>query len=122
MINVGQINARYNHISSLIASRRIKDALDVLNKLLLEARFCDFFVQFEHFENTYEQMLNYTLEGIEDPEREKVYNRLLAAILELADRIRDHLLEKYSGWHTYIQKSEMQRQQKLTEKGVIETC
>ncbi|HDR67858.1 MAG TPA: hypothetical protein ENN61_02280, partial [Bacteroidaceae bacterium] len=121
MINVNQINSKYNRICSLIASRRIKDALDILNKLLTETSFSDFFVQSGHLENTYEQMLNYTLEGIEDPERDKVYNRLMAAILELADKAKDFLLEKYSGWHTYILKQEMQKQQQLTEKGVIKT-
>lgn len=121
MINVSQINSKYKRICSLIASRRIKAALDVLNKLLMDAAFSDYFVQFEHLESTYEQMLNYTLEGVEDPERDKVYNRLLSAILELSDKVKDYLLEKHSGWHTYTLKGEMQRQQKLTEKGVIET-
>ncbi|MBN1132076.1 MAG: tetratricopeptide repeat protein [Bacteroidales bacterium] len=121
MINVSQINSRYVRIVSLAASRRVKDALDALNKLAAETAFNDFFIQSGHLERTYEQMLKYTLEGIEDPERDNVYNRLLVSILELTDRVRDFLLEKHSGWHTYILKREMQKQQMLTEKGIIET-
>ncbi len=121
MINVQQIKTRYQRLCHLVSSRRIKDALDVLNSLVSESVFSDFFIQQEHLEHTYEQMLNYTLEGVQDPERDKVYLKLLSSILELADRVSDLLMEKHSGWHTYILKQEVDRQQALTGKSVIET-
>lgn len=121
MINVQQISTRYNHLCHLVSSRRIKDALDVLNGLVAESQFSDFFIQQEHLEHTYEQMLNYMLEGVQDPQRDSVYTRLLTSILELADRVRDRLMEKQSGWHTYILKSELERKQDLTGRKVIET-
>ena len=95
--------------------------MDVLNKLVGESGYSDFFIQQEHLEHTYEQMLKYMLEGIQDPERDKVYNKLLTSILELADRVKDRLMENHSGWHTYILKREVDRQQELTGKRVIET-
>ena len=96
MINVHQINSRYRRLCKLVAGRRVKDALDVLNDLVGESAFSDFFIQQEHLAHTYEQMLNYMLEGVQDPERDKVYHKLLTSILELADRIRDFLMEKHS--------------------------
>ncbi|MCK5134190.1 MAG: tetratricopeptide repeat protein [Bacteroidales bacterium] len=121
MINVQQIKTRYQRLCRLVSSRRVKDALDVLNGLVGESGFSDFFIQQEHLEHTYEQMLNYMLEGVQDPERDKVYMKLLTSILELADRVGDLLMEKHSGWHTYILKQEVDRQQELTGKSVIET-
>ena len=121
MINVQQINSRYKRLCRLVASRKVKDALDVLGGLVGESEFSDFFIQMEHLEHTYEQMLNYMLEGIQDPERDKVYHKLLISILELADRVKDRLMEKNSGWHTYILKQELDRKQELTGKKVIET-
>ena len=121
MINVQQIKRRYQRLCRLVSTRRVKDALDVLNDLVSESGFSDFFIQQEHLEHTYEQMLNYMLEGVQDPERDKVYKKLLTSILELADRVKDQLLEKQSGWHTYILKQEVDRQQELTGKSVIET-
>ena len=121
MINVHQIKTRYQRLGSLVAARRVKDALDVLSELVGNSGFSDFFIQLEHLEHTYEQMLMYMLEGIQDPERDQVYNKLLVSILELADRVKDQLLEKQSGWHTYILKGEVDRQQELTGKSVIET-
>jgi len=121
MINVRQIKSRYQRLCLLVSSRRVKDALDVLNKLVSESGYSDFFIQQEHLEHTYEQMLNYMLEGVQDPERDRVYNKLLTSILELADRVRDRLMEQQSGWHTYTLKQEIERQQELTGKRVIET-
>jgi len=121
MINVRKIKTQYQHLCLLVSSRRVKDALDVLNKLVGESGYSDFFIQQEHLEHTYEQMLNYMLEGVQDPERDKVYNKLLTSILELADRVKDRLMEKQSGWHTYILKQELDREQELTGKRVIET-
>ncbi len=121
MINVPQINTRYKRLCFLVAARRVKDALDVLNDLVGESGFSDFFIQQEHLAHTYEQMLNYMLEGVQDPERDKVYHKLLTSILELADRVRDYLMEKHSNWHTYILKKELDRKQELTGKKVIET-
>ncbi len=105
----------------LVAHRRVKDALDLLNELVGESGFSDFFIQQEHLAHTYEQMLNYMLEGVQDPERDRVYHKLLTSILELADRVKEQLMEKNSGWHTYILKRELDRQQELTGKKVIET-
>lgn len=121
MINVQQIKTRYQRLCRLVSTRRVKDALDVLGDLVSESGFSDFFIQQEHLEHTYEQMLNYMLEGVQDPERDTVYRKLLTSILELADRVKDQLLEKHSGWHTYILKHEVDRQQALTGKNVIET-
>jgi len=121
MINIRKIKTQYQHLCHLVSSRRVKDALDVLNKLVGESGYSDFFIQQEHLEHTYEQMLNYMLEGAQDPERDKVYNKLLTSILELADRVKNRLMESHSGWHTYILKQELDREQELTGKRVIET-
>ena len=121
MINVQKTKSKYQRLCTLVSNRRVKDAMDVLNDLVSESGFSDFFVQKEHLEHTYEQMLNYMLEGVQDPERDTVYKKLLTSILELADRVKDQLMENHSGWHTYILKQEVDRQQELTGKSVIET-
>jgi len=121
MVNIRKIKTQYKRLCHLVSSRRVKDALDVLNKLVSESGYSDFFIQQEHLEHTYEQMLNYMLEGVQDPERDKVYHKLLTSILELADRVKNWLMSNHSGWHTYILKHEMEREQALTGKQVIET-
>jgi len=121
MITVSKVNARYNRINAFIASGRVKDALEDLRELVAVSGYSDFFVQLEYAESTYEQMLNYMLEGVHDPQRDRIYQKLLISILELADQVRSSLLEKYSGWHTYTLKQDLSKKQKLTGKAVIET-
>lgn len=121
MIHVKKINSEYDRLCSLIHARKIKDALDIMKELISEAGFSDFFVQQEHLESTYEQMLRYTLEGVHDPEREKVYMKLRKSIIELADKVRASLLKKHSGWLTFNLQEELEKKQKLTGTGVIET-
>ncbi len=121
MINVQQIKTRYHRISTLVSGRRVKDSLDVLGGMVGVTGYSDFFLQQEHLEHTYEQMLKYMLEGVQDPERDQVYRKLLISILELADKVKDRLLENSSGWHTYTLKAEVDRQHELTGKSVIET-
>lgn len=121
MINVTKINAGYNQLCSDIHSRKIKDGLDTLKGLISESGFSDYFVQQEHLESTYEQMLRYTLEGVHDPERQKIFRKLQASVIELADKVRATLLKRFSGWHTLTLQSELEKRQKLTGKGVIES-
>jgi len=121
MINVQQIKSRYQRLQHLVAARKVKDALDVLNELVTDSGFSDFFIQQEHLAHTYEQMLNYMLQGVQDPERDSVYQKLLRSILELADKVKAFLMEKHSGWHTYILKQELDRKHELTGKKLIAT-
>jgi tetratricopeptide (TPR) repeat protein len=105
----------------MLYAGKIKDALDILKELISDAGYSDYFVQHEHLESTYEQMLSYTLEGVHDPEREKVYTKLQKSILELTDRVRSFLMRKYAGWLTLTLQEELEKRQKLTGKGVIES-
>jgi len=121
MITVSRINNRYRLINSFIASGKVKDALEELRELVAQTGFGDYFTQLEYAESTYEQMLRYMLEGVNDPQRDMVYHKLLTSILELADQVRASLLQKHSGWHTYTLIEDLSREKKLTGKGVIES-
>jgi tetratricopeptide (TPR) repeat protein len=121
MINVKKIQSGYNQVCSLVYQRKVKDALDMLGDLIAETSYSDYFFQLEHLEKTYEQMLSYTLKGVEDPERDTIYNKLQVSILKLADKIRSLLIARSAGWHTFTMKEELEKKQKLTGKGVIES-
>ncbi len=79
------IERNYNRIERLVLDKKLKDALDVLKDLVIHSRKGDFIAQYESLDNTYENLLKYSVEGVRDPERDKIYNRLLVSVLELAD-------------------------------------
>lgn len=111
---------QFDRVEYLVSKRRIKNALEELSRLLKPMGIGEFTIQFENLESTYENMLKYTVEGVPDPERQKVYNHLLSSILGLSDRVKNYQLSEISGWHTYWLKSNLEKQQSLTGKDIVE--
>jgi tetratricopeptide (TPR) repeat protein len=77
--------------------------------------------EYENIVTTYRNMLKYTLEGVKDPERNKIYLKLMQSILRLSDRVRQDILSRFSGWNTYWIKLQAEKEQKLTGKSIVET-
>ena len=65
--------------------------------------------EYDNIEMTYRNMLTYTIDGIKDPERNKIYLKLIQSILGLSDRARQDILSHYSGWHTYWVKQQAEK-------------
>ena len=103
-----------------MSEKRIKQSLDILKDMLSMSVRGDLHDEYGKSILTYRNMLSYTIEGIEDPERNNVYIRLIQSILTLADRVREDILSRNSGWHTYWIKQQMEKEQKLTGKTIIE--
>jgi len=111
---------KHKSICSLISQKRVKEALEVLSELVDISMTGDLLDELVNFKSTYEYMLKYTLEGVEDPERHKVYNHLLISILELADKTNQKILSQISGWQTYRLKDDLEKNQKYAGKSDIE--
>ena len=72
--------------------------------------------EYDNIVMTYRNMLTYTIEGINDPERNKIYLKLIQSILELSDRVRQDILSHYSGWHTYWVKQQTEKEHETERK------
>ena len=115
-----KIIKQHKTICRLVSEKRIKQSLDILKDMLSMSVRGDLHDEYGKSILTYRNMLSYTIEGIEDPERNNVYTRLIQSILTLADRVREDILSRNSGWHTYWIKQQMEKEQKLTGKTIIE--
>jgi tetratricopeptide (TPR) repeat protein len=86
-------------IYQLLASKRVKESLDVLGDLVKETHSSDLIDGLYNLEMTYKSLLRYTVEGFSDPERQEVYNHLLVDVYKIADRIVDELRNRSGqGW------------------------
>jgi len=112
---------QHKKICRLVSERKIKQSLDILKDMMSLASSGDLRDEYENIVMTYRNMLSYTIEGIDDPERDRVYLRLIQSILGLADRVRQDILSRYSGWNTYWIKQQTEKEQKLTGRTIIET-
>ena len=91
-----EIKIKYNEICSNLAERKLKPAFDLLEKLILESGLVIYLDEWRTLEQTYHYMLQYTVEGIKDPERQKVYRKLIISVFELADKIFEAVRLKQS--------------------------
>src|SRR5665647_1869548 len=77
--------------------------------------------EYDNLVMTYRNMLTYTIEGINDPERTKIYLKLIQSILGLSDRVRQDILSHNSGWNTYWVKQQAEKEMRLSGKTIVET-
>ncbi|HZL76488.1 MAG TPA: tetratricopeptide repeat protein [Bacteroidales bacterium] len=121
MTDINKTIQQHKHLCNLVSERKIKQSLDILSDMMTNASSGDFHDEYDDLVMTYRNMLTYTIEGINDPERSKVYLKLIQSILELSDKVRQDILSHYSGWNTYWVKQQAEKEQKLTGKTLVET-
>lgn len=76
-----------------LSKRQLKDVFELLMKLTLNTQDWKLSETLSELETNYKYMLHYLFEGVEDPEREKVYRNLLRSLYELTDDTADELLK-----------------------------
>jgi tetratricopeptide (TPR) repeat protein len=108
-MNYRELKDKINQVYDNVAEHQVIDAMDQLEKLALDCKNKDFASQLEQHRETYRNMLKYSFELSDDPDKEKVYKHLMKSILELADDVRDDLIfnKKLLGY--YIIKAEVDR-------------
>ncbi len=118
-----EIVSRRQRIADLLSANRLKEALGQLEPMISETGLGEWQSRKEELDTTYKFMLKYTMEGIQDPERQKVYSKLVARIYELSDVVQEYLLTRDSVEFIYVQKrifrDELMSRQSL-EKGLDE--
>ncbi|MFW5760442.1 MAG: tetratricopeptide repeat protein [Cyclobacteriaceae bacterium] len=99
-----ELRKKYFEICNNLSAKRIKPAFDHLGKLISENGLGIYYDEYRNLEETYHIMLQYTLEGIRDPERQKVYRKLIISVFELADKVNEAIRIKLSPSPEYEKK------------------
>ena len=101
-MNEQLINEQYQYILRLIGQKRLKEALTQLESFLWKCHEWSLRTRLEQIQTSYSYMLQYMRQGVEDPERRKLYQKLLTDTLEITDQARITLLDSVSN-HYYHQ-------------------
>jgi tetratricopeptide (TPR) repeat protein len=120
-MDVSIIIEQHKRLCTLISEKKIKQSLDILSDMISYSTSGDMRDDYDDIEMTYKNMLTYTIDGIKDPERNKVYLKLIQSILSLSDRVRQDILSHNSGWHTYWVKQQAEKEMKLSGRTIVET-
>ncbi len=85
-----------NTICQLLIQHQLKDAFDALQKTIGDNALGQFIAPLENLQTTYKYMLQYTVQNIQDSERQKIYKQLVVSLFNLTDKTEQHLLEQHS--------------------------
>jgi tetratricopeptide (TPR) repeat protein len=120
-MDASKVILQHKRLCTLISEKKIKQSLDILSDMIFSTSSGDMHDEYNDLEMTYRNMLSYTIDGIKDPERNKIYLKLIQSILKLSDRARQDILSHNSGWHTYWVKQQAEKEMTLSGKTIVET-
>ncbi len=120
-MDVSKVIQQHKRLCTLVSEKKIKQSLDILTDMISNSSSGDMRDEYNDIEMTYRNMVTYTIDGIKDPERNKIYIKLIQSILKLSDRARQDILSHNSGWHTYWVKQQAEKEMKLSGKTIVET-
>ena len=104
-----EIRGKYERICFNLSERKLKPSFDLLGNLMEEEVPGILHDECENLEQTYHYMLQYTVEGINDPERQKVYRHLIISVYELADKVYESIRLKQSSSLEYQKKRNFEK-------------
>ena len=95
-MNEKEITKQHDYINQLIKEKRLKEALTQLDSFLYSSSDYELRMQLEQISTSYQYMLNYMKDGINDPERIKLYFKLLARTTTISDQAQLLMLDESS--------------------------
>ncbi|MBN2765736.1 MAG: hypothetical protein JXR27_05130 [Paludibacteraceae bacterium] len=87
-----------------MSKARLKNAFDKLNILAAELQIGRYSDRCDELQQNYRYMLQYYVEGVDDPQRRVVYNRLVSRLYVLACDLREELMFRNATSFEYMQK------------------
>ncbi len=119
-MNREQIDKKHRLLEQLIMKKRLKEAFDLLKQFIHFLNNSDYKIKLEGLLDTYHFILKYSMQGVNDPQREDIYNSLRRNMLELADTIRESALLQSTDMQTYKLKRHWLSENKLSLETAID--
>ncbi|HUX97815.1 MAG TPA: hypothetical protein VMV47_18940 [Bacteroidales bacterium] len=119
-MEISKVIKQHRKLCRYVSEKKLKQSLDILSEMISSASAGDLHDDYNNIVMTYRNMLTYTIDGINDPERNKIYLKLIQSILRLSDRVRQDILSHFSGWHTYWVKQQTEKELRITGKTIVE--
>jgi tetratricopeptide (TPR) repeat protein len=120
-MNIATVLQQHKRVCNLISQRKVKQSFDILENMLDYASYGGFRDEFDDIKMTYRNMLKYTIDGVSDPGRQRIYRKFLQDILKLDDRVKQDILARYSGWHTYAVRKQEEKEEAIRGKSLAQS-
>ena len=96
-MNEQDIKKQYDSIVKLLNKQRLKEAQTQLGAMLTACSKADLHTRLEQAQTSYRYMLQYMRQGMNDPERDKLYRNLLAETWDIACQAKNNMLANIAG-------------------------
>ncbi len=103
-MNSSQIHTTFKLALNFLSAGKLKYAFDKTRILIDELQWGEFNDRFDDLKLNYKLLLQYYVNGTEDPERKIVYNKIKAKLFVLLSDLREELLLRNSSNFEYTQK------------------
>ena len=103
-MTTAQIQSTYKSALHFLILGQLKNAFDKTNALVDELQIGEYADRLKDIQQNYRFLLQYYIDGIEDPQRKLVYNKLIAKTFILNADLREELLLRNSTNFEYTQK------------------
>lgn len=110
-MNEQAINEQYQRIVSLLKSHQLKEAMEQTTSLLKQANGSYTLQEtMEGTQTSYNLMLQYLKQGMDDPERHQLYRQLMCDTWEVADQAQLQALDEVSGYYYHTLRKTRRKQ------------
>ena len=82
-----ELQKEHSDILDAVLTNRLKDAFQILSKLLIHISSSDIHSRYQSLTDTYRSMLKYSFELAPDPERNSIHRQLKQSVLEISGLI-----------------------------------
>lgn len=120
-MNINTVILQHKRVCNLVGRKKVRQSFDIMSDMIDNVSVGELRDQFTELQMTYRNILRYTVDGIHDPDRQKVYNRLLQNILTLNDKIKQDILARHSGWYTYSVRVRELKENRLRGGNIIQS-
>lgn len=103
-MTTAQIQSTYKSALHFLILGQLKNAFDKTNALVDELQIGEYADRLKDIQQNYRFLLQYYIDGVEDPQRKLVYNKLIAKAFILNADLREELLLRNSTNFEYTQK------------------
>ncbi|MDP4290807.1 MAG: hypothetical protein Q8908_06970, partial [Bacteroidota bacterium] len=84
-MNRQEAEQMHHQICKLILNNQIGESIDILEKFVIAARLPGKLDEVSEYKSIYRNMLNYTIKGIVDPQREQIFQKIQRSLIEICD-------------------------------------
>ena len=115
-MTINSIKNSFRKIENCINSRQLHEAFTLLQIQISANLLGEHQIQLDNLRMTYDNILKFTMTGSSDPERSKVYSKLLISSLELTAKVKQHIIQSSGYFPIYRQKQAYQVKNNLTKE------